>query len=284
MPSLRDLKRRITSVKKTQQITRAMRMVAAAKLRRAQDRILRARPYASLMVSTLRDVVSASTDLEHPLLTPREPIRVLELLVISSDRGLAGAFSANVNKHAQRLLASREQGLEQVVLHLVGRKAIEFFRRRRPQQVRVASTFGEPGYERAMKIAKDIADRFIAGETDEVVLVYSEFVSALSQVPRDVRLLPFVPEKAEGDVFPFSAEPDLAKLLAQLVPKVLEAAIYRAMLESQAGEHAARMTAMEAATRNTEEMIGSLTLRYNRARQAAITRELVEIITGAEAL
>jgi len=284
VPSLRDLKRRITSVKKTRQITRAMRMVAAAKLRRAQDRIFRARPYASRMAATLRDVVSASTDLEHPLLIPRDPVKVVELIVISSDRGLAGAFSANVNKHAQRLLALRERELQQAVLHLVGRKAIEFFRRRRPQQVRIASIFGEPSYDRAALIAKEVADRYVAGEIDEAILVYSEFVSALSQVPRDVRLLPFVPEKAEGEVVPFSAEPDLGKLLSALVPKTLEVAIYRAMLESQAGEHAARMTAMEAATRNTEDMIGSLTLRYNRARQAAITRELVEIITGAEAL
>lgn len=287
MPSLRDIRRRIVSVKKTQQITRAMRMVAAAKLRRAQEAILAARPYAEKMRATLTEVAAATRDAEHPLLARRESVAKVEVVVVSSDRGLAGAFNANVVKHAQRVVLDLESAGRVVTLSLVGRKAIEFFRRRRPDQIRATRVFGLASLGRAAEIAHEVSARFLAGEVDEVVIVFSEFVSAITQTPRDVRLLPVAPDDAPSDVSsqaPFSAEPDLETLLATLVPKALEIEIFRALLESQAGEHAARMAAMESATRNSEEMIGSLTLKFNRARQAAITRELIEIITGAEAL
>jgi F-type H+-transporting ATPase subunit gamma len=285
MPSLRDIKRRITSVKKTRQITRAMRMVAAAKLRRAQEKILAARPYSDKMFATVWEILDANRELEHPLLTKHEHNDRLELIVITSDRGLAGAFNANIVKHAQRILDARPAGAP-TSLVLLGRKAGEYFRRRRPKQITHFEPFGQADYARAAAIAKGVAERFGAGQTDEVVVVYSVFVSTLTQQPRDVKLLPAV---REGDptaaaAVPFSAEPDVQTLVSTLLPKTLEVALYRAMLESEAGEFAARMTAMESATRNGEEMIESLTLRYNRARQAAITRELVEIISGAEAL
>ncbi len=288
MAGLRDIKRRITSVRKTQQITRAMRMVAAAKLRRAQDAVLAARPYSMRMARLLIEIAHAQRPIEHPLLEPREKVQTAEVVVVTSDRGLAGGFNSNVLKHAQRVIADQERKGRAAVLTLVGRKAADFFKRRRPGQV--AQTYvalGEIRYEHAVEIARRLAARYEGGEVDEVILVVSEFVSPLSQQPRDVQILP-VPKPAEGvappQEQPFESEPASAALLAALVPKALEVVVHRALLENQAGEHAARMAAMESATRNTEEMIGSLTLQFNRARQAAITRELVEIITGAEAL
>jgi F-type H+-transporting ATPase subunit gamma len=284
MPSLRDIRRRIMSVRKTRQITRAMRMVAAAKLRRAQERTLAARPYATKMLELARDVVHANKDLTHPLLVRRDPVRKVDALVITSDRGLAGAFNANVLKYAQRVLEAREAVGAQASLILVGRKAIDYFRRRRPGAIVHAEAFGVASYDKAVDLAQRVAARFVAGEADETLLVYSEFVSTLSQHPRDVRLFPYEPPTQYEKIAPFSAEPDPQTLLNLLLPKVLETAIHRALLESQVGEFAARMTAMESATRNSEEMIDSLTLKFNRARQAAITKELMEIIGGAEAL
>jgi F-type H+-transporting ATPase subunit gamma len=286
MPSLKDIKRRITTVRKTQQITRAMRMVAGAKLRRAQNAIEAARPYADAMRATLHEVARAQKDAEHPLLVAREQIRAAEILIVTSDRGLCGAFNQNVIKHAQSVIAARANVA--LTLSAAGRKANEFFRRRfassmgpdYPQQ-------GWVGYAQAAAIARRLGQRYAAGEIDEAVLVYNEFVSTISQRPREVRLLPIAVAQAEADgaaPLPYEIEPSPAKLLEMLVPKALETEIYRALLENQVGEHAARMTAMEAATSNTEELISSLTLRYNRARQAAITKELVEIVSGAEAL
>ena len=288
MASLRDIKRRITSVRKTQQITRAMRMVAAAKLRRAQEAVLAARPYAMRMGRLLIEIAHAQRPVEHPLLEPRAKVQTAEVLVITSDRGLAGGFNSNVLKHAQRVISDQERRGHSVVLTLVGRKAVDFFKRRRPGQVvQTYVGMGEVRHEHAAEIVRRLAARYESGEVDEVILVVSEFVSPLSQQPRDVQILP-VPKPAEGvgppQEQPFESEPASAALLAALVPKGLEVVVLRALLENQAGEHAARMAAMESATRNTEEMIESLTLQFNRARQAAITRELVEIITGAEAL
>jgi F-type H+-transporting ATPase subunit gamma len=285
MPSLKDIKRRITSVQKTQQITRAMRMVAGAKLRRAQEAIESARPYAERMSATLSEVARSQRDAEHPLLQPRESVSQVEIVAVTSDRGLCGAFNANVIKHVEGIL--RERAGARITLTTAGRKASEYFRKRFPDQM--GPHYPQEGwvtYGQAAEIAGRLAERFSSGEVDEVVLVYSEFVSAMTQSPRDQRLLPFSTEgEAEsGDSLPYEIEPDPQKLLAVLVPKAVEVAVYRALLENQSGEHAARMAAMESATRNTEELIDSLTLQYNRARQAAITKELVEIVSGAEAL
>jgi F-type H+-transporting ATPase subunit gamma len=284
MATLKDIKRRITTIRKTQQITRAMRMVAGAKLRRAQTAIEAGRPYAVAMRATLQEVARSQKDAEHPLLRPHESLRAAEILVVTSDRGLCGAFNANVIKLAQAVVAARS-GLA-LTLSTAGRKGNEFFRRR---QASMGADFPQQGwvtYGQAVQIAKRVSARYVAGEVDEVVLVYSEFVSALRQIPREVRLLPFTPEaQAEGEApLPFEIEPSPQRLLDVLVPKAVETEIFRALLENQAGEHAARMAAMESATRNTEELIDSLTLKYNRARQAAITKELVEIVSGAEAL
>ncbi|MBK7949786.1 MAG: ATP synthase F1 subunit gamma [Deltaproteobacteria bacterium] len=291
MANLRDIKRRITTVKSTQKITSAMKMVAAAKLRRAQDAIGNARPYATRMRATLEEVSKTPLDETHPLLAVHPERRVLEVVVVTSDRGLAGGFNSNVVKAAESLIKSRTGEFQQVGLTLLGKKAIDFFKRRRASQIRhEAPIGGDVRYEKAADVGRELARRYEAGEVDEVVLVYSQFVSTLTQTPVVRSLLPFTPPKAglvavaEDQALPFEIEPDPAALLAALVPKAVEVEIFRALLENQAGEHAARMTAMEAATKNTQDLIEKLTLQYNRARQAAITRELVEIVTGAQAL
>ena len=290
MPSLKDIKRRITSVESTQKITSAMKMVAAAKLRRAQEAIENARPYAERMRGTLEEVAGGMVTVEHPLFEEREEVKSLELIVVTSDRGLAGAFNNAVLKHAEQQLAERE-GLEKVSLTLLGKKAGDFYKRRRPNEIREATSVGnEASYAEAAAVARGAAKRFEDGEVDEVRLVYSEFISTMTQTPRDVQLLPVSPpkaaEEAAGDeeAAPYEIEPSAESLLAVLVPKAVETEVFRALLENSAGEHAARMTAMESATQNTAELIEKLTLQYNRARQAAITSELVEIVTGAQAL
>jgi F-type H+-transporting ATPase subunit gamma len=286
MPSLKDIRRRIASVKKTQQITRAMRMVAGAKLRRAEQAVVAARPYADQMRETLAEVAAAQRDSEHPLLVAHAELRRVELLVVSSDRGLCGGFNANVIKYADRLSRERARQGQACRISCAGRKAAEFFRKRRAAELgSVHLLDGWVSYPKAAAIARELAGRYVAGESDEVLLVYNEFVNAMTQRPRDVRLLPFAPPAQTGELsLPFEIEPSPEKLLEVLVPKAVETEVYRALLENQSGEHAARMAAMESATRNTEELISSLTLKFNRARQAAITKELMEIVSGAEAL
>jgi len=291
VPNLKDIRRRIDSVQKTQQITRAMRMVAGAKLRRAQAAIESARPYAERMRTTLVEVARAQKDAAHPLLVAREQVNKVEFVLVSSDRGLCGAFNANVAKHAEPLIEERIAAGHSVSITTAGKKVRDAVRSKHGK--RTADDFPQEGwveYGQAAEIARAVSTRFEAGEVDEVVLVYSVFVSPLTQTPRDVRLLPFggdgEAEEADGDdaALPYEIEPNPEALLKELVPRALEVEIFRALLENQAGEHAARMAAMEAATRNTEDLIDSLTLTYNRARQAAITKELVEIVSGAEAL
>ncbi len=289
MASLKDIRRRIGSVKKTQQITRAMRMVSTAKLRRAKDAIESARPYAQRMREMLAEVAASQGGAaEHPLLAARAPVRKIDFVIITSDRGLCGAFNTNVLKRAEAEIAALTPSAESIGLLVVGRKGTEFFNRRRASQVvRSHPNVPRVDYSHAAAVAGRVADRFLSGAADEVVLVHSEFVSTLTQRPRVVRLLPLAPDQSPdpSDVKPpFTIEPDADAFLKQLAPKALEVEVYRALLEGQAGEHAARMTAMESATRNSEEMISRLTLQYNRTRQAAITKELMEIVSGAEAL
>jgi F-type H+-transporting ATPase subunit gamma len=286
MATLRDIRRRIRSVKKTQQITSAMRMVAAAKLRRAQDAILAARPYAQRMYSTLAEIGRRDQEATHPLIVRRDSRANLEVLVITSDRGLCGAFNANTLKHADAVIREHSQGYAKVTVSAVGRKAHEHFRRRRGL-VESWTDIGAVQYPLAAKIAESIGRRFLAGENDGVVIVYNRFLSAISQQPRDLPLLPFTGSPDLVDTAPappFEMEPDPKALLDALVPNALEFLIFTALLDSQAGFYAAQMTAMESATRNTADLISSLTLQFNRARQAAITKELVEIVSGAEAL
>lgn len=289
MASLKDIKRRITTVKSTQKITSAMKMVAAAKLRRAQEAIENARPYAERMRSTLEEVAGSMGTVEHPLFEAREKVHSLELIIVTSDRGLAGAFNNAVIKFAESLLREREPSLQKVSFTLLGKKVGDYYKRRRRSDILEAKPVGNAiAYADAAEVARGAARRFEAGEVDEVVLIYSEFVTTMTQTPRGVQLLPVpapkVSETGDSDASPYEIEPSPEKLLSVLVPKAVEVEVFRALLESQAGEHAARMSAMESATQNTSELIEKLTLQYNRARQAAITSELVEIVTGAQAL
>ena len=295
MATLSDIKRRITSIQSTQKITSAMKMVSAAKLRRAQDAIESARPYAARMRATLQEVGSAEAGSSHPLFEERESVSTVELVAISSDRGLAGAFNSQIVKEAERLVAEWKAAGIEVRFTVVGKKAAEYFRRHRPSQITDDRPVGpKVNYLEAQQIAQRLMSDFENGEVDQVVLLHNEFISAIAQTPKVVPLLPFVSEKVEAeaeanaeadlDAAPYEIEPSPKKLLASLVPKAVEVEVFRALLENQAGEHAARMSAMENATKNTEELIERLTLEYNRARQAAITSELVEIITGAQAL
>lgn len=290
MPNLKAIKRRIGSVQSTQKITSAMKMVAAAKLRRAQEAIENARPYAVRMRSTLEEVSKGALEETHPLLEVHEDRKVLEIVAITSDRGLAGAFNSAVVKKVEAVIAEKEGEFATIGLTLLGKKGGDSLVRHRESQITHRSPInGDVTYQQAADVARELARRYEAGELDEVILVFSEFVSTMTQTPIASQLLPFTPPEVDGesgadDASAYEIEPDPEALLAALVPKAVEIELFRALLENQAGEHAARMTAMEAATKNTEELIEALTLQYNRARQAAITGELVEIVTGAQAL
>ncbi len=286
MPNLKDIKRRISSIKKTQQITRAMRMVSGAKLRRAQTASVNARPYANRMRATLSQVSQGVSEDAHPMFEQRKSVKKVEVVVITSDRGLCAGFNSNLIKFASALIAKREAEGSAVSITTAGRRGHDFFRRRRPD--RLLDNYPQQGwvtYAQAAQIAQAVSGRFVAGEVDEALLVYNEFVTTMTQTPKSVRLLPFAADgETTGGSRSYEIEPNPESLLAVLVPKAIEVELFRALLENQTGEHAARMAAMESATRNTEELVEKLTLQFNRARQAAITKELVEIVSGAEAL
>jgi F-type H+-transporting ATPase subunit gamma len=288
VPSLRDIRNRITSVKSTRQITKAMKMVAAAKLRRAQDAILKTRPYAQLLDKALGRVAAralAEEATSHPLLAPRQP-RLAEVVVITSDRGLAGGFNSNIIRRTQRFLTESGDAHEKIELATIGRKAKDFLRARK-LEVRKDFVGVHQGlnYGKAEAIAQEYVARFVAGEVDAVFLCYNEFKSAIAQTPVVVQFLPLQAPPAEAEAaIDFKYEPSRDALLAELLPRHVAMQVWRALLESAASEHGARMSAMESATKNAEEMIAALTLQYNRARQAYVTKELMEIVGGAEAL
>jgi len=286
MPSLIDLRRRIRSVKNTQQITKAMKVVSAAKLRRAQDRVLAARPYAQIIRRMLVNVAQAASEHQDgeaiPLLA-RRPEKRIQFLVITADRGLAGAFNSNVIRTAQRFI--QEHAGAEVDLELIGRKGRDFFRKRHRHVTGEYTTLFQkaPRYEDALEIARKVIDRFEKAETDAVYLVVNNFKTMMSSRLVVTRILPLeLPEQQEQIDYIYEEPPE--RLLESLLPRYIEAQIYRAMLESAAAEHAARMTAMEAASSNAADVIDSLTLKMNRVRQASITREIIEIVSGAAAL
>ena len=287
MATLRTIRRRIGSVRNTRQITRAMKLVAAAKLRRAQDRVTAARPFAEKIAEVLGRIVAHADASAHPLLARRETKRV-DLLVIASDRGLCGGFNANILRKAEAFLLEREPLGTQVSLSLVGRKSRDYFRRRCREMRRVlADLRREPNLTLAAELGDDLIARYAAEETDEVWVLYSEFRSAISQRPTLQRVLPLGEMPAAGapeDTLDYKYEPSPDELLHDLLPRYVHVQVLRGLLESAASENGARMTAMDSATNNASDMIDRLTLLYNRARQAAITKELVEIVSGAEAL
>jgi F-type H+-transporting ATPase subunit gamma len=287
MPGLKEIRKRIGSVKSTKQITKAMKMVAAAKFRKAQTRIIEMRPYADKM----RDVLSTlakTVDTGHPLLEVRVRKRV-EVVVLTGDRGLCGAFNTNVMKAAVKLIKDvKNEGIE-VSVSAIGKKGTDLFRRR-GIALRKSWTglSGRVSYASAQEIAKDIMENYTSEIFDEVMLVYNEFKSAIVQKVSVSRLLPLAPvseEKTSAEAqADFLYEPSQQAIFDVLLPKNLEIQVFRALLESQASEEAARMTAMENATKNADDMIGRLTLQYNKARQASITKELMDIVGGVEAL
>jgi F-type H+-transporting ATPase subunit gamma len=277
-----DIRRRIRSVKNTQQITKAMKMVAAAKLRRAQDRIFAARPYAAALREVLSSVATRVEELDHPLLHAREERSVL-LLIVTADKGLCGAFNSNVIRAAMN--AVQEHRWSSVQLLPIGRKANDYFRRR-PIPIRREATqvFQALSMQTAQEIARTLIEDFIGEKVDAVYAVYNEFKSIIVQRVHVERLLPI--ERAWDEVgteVEYLYEPGPSVILNELLPKHIEFQLYRILLESAAAEQGARMTAMEAATKNASDMIDHLTLTYNRIRQASITKEIIEIVSGAAA-
>jgi len=287
MATLRDIRRRISSVKSTQQITRAMKLVSAAKLRRAQERLLAARPYASAMGEVVADLAARAPRALHPLLAERSGNRRL-LLVVSGDRGLCGGFNSAILRRATELLRAARQEEVRLTLLVVGRKARDFFRRRGEVEIRSehAGIFDTLAYGHAARIAREATGAFLGDEVDRVDLLYNEFKSAATQRLVVEPLLPIRPAPAseEAPSADFEFEPSPEAVLASLLPRHVEVAVFHALMESFAAECGARMTAMDNATRNASEMIDLLTLQFNKARQERITNELLEIVSGAEAL
>jgi|JI102314A1RNA_FD_contig_51_3465256_length_1899_multi_2_in_0_out_0_2 F-type H+-transporting ATPase subunit gamma len=285
MPSLIDLRRRIRSVKNTQQITKAMKMVAAAKLRRAQERVIASRPFSQSYEKLLANVVNAAAGNEsasnHPLLAVR-PEKNIQVILLTSDRGLAGAFNSNIIKGAQNFL-SEKTGAE-IMIEAVGRKGRDFYRRRNFNLTgEHIGVFDKSLFADADRIAKTAIERYSNSEVDAVYLVYNEFKSVMSQKLSVKRILPVpVPEGRETMDYIFEQDP--GELLGSLLPNYVGIMVYSAILESSAAEHAARMVAMDAASTNAAKVIDQLTLYLNRVRQASITREIIEVVSGAAAL
>jgi F-type H+-transporting ATPase subunit gamma len=288
MPSLIDFRRRIRSVKNTQQITKAMKMVSAAKLRRAQDRVIAARPYAAQMREMLANLVQAAQSDERagesPWLTVREP-KHIDLIFITSDKGLAGAFNSNLIKASQRFF--EEHAGAEVSISLVGRKGRDFYRRR---SVKILgehiNVLAKPSHSDACDIAREVIRRYVHGETDAVYIINNDFKSVMAQTLSVIQLLPLSlnaagQEAAAAKDYIYEQSP--IDMLNRLMPRYIEVAVFRAMLETGAAEHAARMTAMDKASSNAKDVIESLTLYMNRVRQAAITKEIIEVVSGAAA-
>ncbi len=303
MPSLLDLRRRIRAVKSTQQITKAMKMIAASKLRRAQDRVLGARPFAQQMARVLSSLAGRVEATTHPLLMvpERNPDAKTLLVIVTADKGLCGGFNTNIIKAASAFIAASRG--QEIALGLVGRKGRDFFRRRGFEiRLEEVGIFQRVKYSDAQRIARAAIEEFTSGRANSVHIVHNEFRSVMQQRIVTERLLPIaaadVAGPGGGQVGPagqthrggapvqgdvdYLYEPAPAKIFEELLPRHIEIQVYRALLESAAAEHAARMTAMDAATKNSGEIIDSLTLYMNKVRQAAITREIIEVVSGAQ--
>lgn len=292
MPSIKELRLRIKSLQNTSKITSAMKMVSAARLRRAQDAYNRNKPYAQKMQELLEQVTASFQDLDHPLMKVRD-VKKARYIVIASDRGLCGGFNNNLLRYFLRTV---DKSKSNDALGF-GRRAKDFVvRNKMAAKASEALNSNVPTYANAQEIATSAVEAFISGEVDAVYLVYNRYNSVLSQTPVQLQMLPFAtPAKgakaagaktanATGYRLDYIVEPGPAEVFAELLPKLVTIQVLRGLLENAVGEHTARMTAMDAATKNTKELIGSLTLKMNRARQAAITKELIEIVSGAEAL
>ena len=295
MASLRAIRTRIKSVRNTQKITKAMKLVAAAKLRRAQDAVLRTRPYAEALNELLGSLAAARVAADippHPLMEVRENPKRIEVVLLTSDRGLCGGFNSNIIRRAQRFLVEESDKYDVIQFSTIGRRGRDFAKKRGIQTRKdYVGFFGRLRFSMAKQVADDLIVEFRERNLDAVFLLYNQFRSAIAQSITLTQLLPIVapPSKQRtgegGFITPEHLyEPSRPALLEHLIPRQLAMQIWRALLESEASEHGARMTAMDSATKNANEMIGRLSLQYNRARQASITKELMEIVSGAEAL
>jgi F-type H+-transporting ATPase subunit gamma len=283
MAKAQDIKRRIRSIGNTRQLTRAMKMVSAAKLRRAQERILAARPYAEKTRDLLRSLKARANPELNPLLQVHQDDRT-QVIVITADKGLAGAFNANIIRLAEALLADLSG--REVTVSTVGKRGRDYFARSRTVDKQWVDVFRDIRFSLAEEIGQWIIDLYVKGNTDQVYLIYNEFKSAIQANPTVQQLLPVEAQEFEGGqaADEYIYEPEPQQLFASLLPHYVEVQVFHALLESAAAEHAARMTAMENATNNAGELIESLTLSMNRVRQAAITTEIIEVVSGAEAL
>jgi F-type H+-transporting ATPase subunit gamma len=286
MASLKSIRKRISSVKNTSQITKAMKMVSAAKLRRAQENVIAARPYAKKLAAVLEKLATSGGETGHPLLQRNVAGGKALLIVITSDRGLCGGFNAAICKTAERFIKEKSIDFPELSLMTIGRKGHEFLKNRAKISKNYANILSNLNYQTAAMIAQEVISDFLAGEYSEVHLLYNAFKSVMSQDITLVKLLPITPPNGHEEEFRPEAiyEPAKEDLLTELLPKHIEVQIFQSLLESLAAEHGARMTAMDSAAKNASAMIDKLTLQYNRARQAAITKELLEIISGAESI
>jgi F-type H+-transporting ATPase subunit gamma len=281
MASLKAIRKRIASVRNTQQITKAMKMVAAAKLRRAQEAVQASRAYAEKLGEVVAGLASESSLREHPLVRERNPQGKVMLIVLTSDRGLCGGFNTNLLRQTERFLQAPERS---TVLGLVGRKGYDYYKRRPVEIVEHITTGAAAPIELARDIVARAVARFVNDEVDAIYVLFSRFRSAISQVPTVERLLPIEAPAADENPREYLFEPDRDAVIEDLLPRYVEVKVFQAVLESIASEQGARMTAMESASKNASDMIERLTLEMNRARQATITKELMEIVGGAEAL
>lgn len=287
MASLKDIKKRIGTVKNTSQITKAMKMVSAAKLRKAQDAVVAARPYANKVQDVISSLALREDAEAHALLGKRGKNRAL-MVLMTSDRGLCGGFNSSITKAVETFVKNNDEGFEAIDLMIIGRKGKELLKRKLGDRfIKVHENLtGNINYATAQLIGQEVVDAFNAETYDAVYLMYNAFQSAMTQIVTIDQLLPVVPKEVEEDtlVADYLYEPNQAEVLDQLLPKYVEVKIFRGLLESVASEHGSRMSAMDSASKNASEMIGKLTLQYNRLRQAAITKELMEIISGSESI
>jgi F-type H+-transporting ATPase subunit gamma len=291
MASLRDVQNQIVGVKKTKQITKAMNMVASAKLRNAQDRIERFRPYADKFYEMLGDLAAGADESVHPLLEVRDEVKTVGIMVVTSDRGLCGAFNANIISTAKKLARSKDAEGKTVKMYCIGKKGRDAFKKTDFEIVRAqADAMGSFDFTLAASVGNELIAAYVAGELDEVHIVYGEFQSMARQVPVDLCVLPMATQAIEGETAEAAStgdyiyEPSVEGLLAELLPRFIKVQVYRGLLDTSASEHAARMAAMDNATRACDDLTQSLTLLYNKTRQAAITGDLMDIVGGAEAL
>jgi F-type H+-transporting ATPase subunit gamma len=281
MPALIDIRRRIRSVKNTQQITKALKMVSAAKLRRAQESMFAARPYARAMSQVLKDVAARTEGEEnHPLFRPASRDGKALLIVVTADKGLCGAFNSSLLRVAQRYLADNDR---EVLIDAVGRKGRDFLKRRAPIRKEYIGAFQALKYTKAQEIAQSAIKAFLDREVDEVFLLFNEFKSIIQQRIVIERLLPLQALEERKSEQDYVYEPGPKEIFEKLLPKIVETTVWQALLESNAAEHGARMAAMDAATRNATQTIDSLTLYMNKVRQAAITKEIIEVVSGSAA-